>query len=145
VLRAQTLSMRSREFVTAARACGETTWRIIFFEILPNEISIVAAQFVTTTIVVILSWAGLEFLGLGDGVTISWGSMLYWAQQADALFVGLWWWFVPPGFFIALFGAGLALINFGIDEIADPRLRSERPPKVEKSRKKAVQTEKAVA
>jgi peptide/nickel transport system permease protein len=138
VLRAQTLSMRSREFVTAARASGETTWRIIFYEILPNEISIVAAQFVTTTIAVILAWAALEFLGLGDPSAVSWGSMLYWAEQADALFSGLWWWFVPPGLCIALFGAGLALINFGIDEISDPRLRSLRTiRKIEKMQERS--------
>lgn len=123
VLRAQTLSMRSREFVTAARAAGEKTWRIIFFEIFPNEISLVAANFVSTTVFVILAWASLEFLGLGDLNTISWGSMLHWAQQADALSAGLWWWFVPPGLCIALLGASLSLVNFGIDEVADPRLR----------------------
>ena len=77
VLRAQTLSMRSREFVTAASASGEHAWRIIFFEILPNEIGIVVAGFVSTTIYVVLTWAALEFLGLGDGTIPSWGSILY--------------------------------------------------------------------
>ncbi|MBO0780584.1 MAG: ABC transporter permease [Ktedonobacteraceae bacterium] len=129
VLRAQTLSLRAREFIAASRSTGEQTWRIIFFEIFPNEISIVAAGFVTTTINVVLSWTALEFLGLGDSSTVSWGSMLYWAQQASALFSGLWWWFIPPGLCIALLGLGLALINFGIDEVADPRLRSERESK----------------
>ncbi len=137
VLRSQTLSMRSREFVTAARASGEHTWRIIFFEIFPNEIGIVVAGFVSTTIYVVLTWAALEFLGLGDGTIPSWGSMLYWAQQAGALGGGLWWWFVPPGLCIAVLGAGLSLINFGIDEIADPRLRIERPAKSAKARKAA--------
>ena len=137
VLRSQTLSMRSREFVTAARASGEHTWRIIFFEIFPNEIGIVVAGFVSTTIYVVLTWAALEFLGLGDGTIPSWGSMLYWAQQAGALGGGLWWWFVPPGLCIAVLGAGLSLINFGIDEIADPRLRVERPAKVAKAKRAA--------
>lgn len=126
VLRSQTLSMRSREFITAARVSGESTWRIIFFEILPNEISIVAANFVSTTLYVILASASLEFLGLGDANTVSWGSMFYWAQKDNALFLGLWWWFVPPGLCLAILGAGLSLINFGIDEIADPRLRTDR-------------------
>lgn len=132
VLRAQTLSMRCREFIEAARASGETPWRIIFFEIFPNEIGLVVAGFVSTTIYVVLTWAALEFLGLGDGTIPSWGGILYWAQQAGALGGGLWWWFVPPGFCIAALGAGLALINFGIDEIADPRLRSDRPAKIKK-------------
>lgn len=130
VLRSQTLSLRSREFVTAARASGEYTWRIIFFEIFPNEIGLVMAGFVSTTIYVVLTWAALEFLGLGDGSIPSWGGILYWAQQAGALGGGLWWWFIPPGACIAILGAGLSLINFGIDEIADPRLRVERPEKV---------------
>jgi peptide/nickel transport system permease protein len=124
VLRAQTLSMRSREFVTAARASGESSWRIIFSDIFPNEISIVAASFITTTIQVLLAVAGLEFLGFGDsGITVSWGIMLNAAYTGSALFQGAWWWFAPPGLCIALFGSGLLLLNFGIDEIADPRLR----------------------
>jgi peptide/nickel transport system permease protein len=123
VLRAQTLSMRNREYVEAARANGESTWRIIFFEIFPNEIAIVAAQLLGTIIYAILAETALEFLGLGDITSISWGTMLYWAENNDALLLGSWWWFVPPGFCIALLGAGLTLINFGIDEIANPRLR----------------------
>jgi peptide/nickel transport system permease protein len=124
ILRAQTLSMRSREFVTAARACGESAWRIIFAEILPNEIGIVAAAFVSTVIFAILAWAALEFLGLGDPNSVSWGSMLYWASQSGAIFGGEWWWFLPPGLCIALVGVGLTLINIGIDEVIDPRLRT---------------------
>ncbi|GHO75911.1 hypothetical protein KSD_36820 [Ktedonobacter sp. SOSP1-85] len=135
VLRAQTLSMRSREFVTAAKASGERTWRIIFLEILPNEISIVAANFVSTTIYVILYSASLEFLGLGDLNSVSWGWMFYWAQKTNALILGLWWWFIPPGICIAALGAGLALINFGIDEVANPRLRNEPAPKEIKHKK----------
>ncbi|HEX9067623.1 MAG TPA: ABC transporter permease [Ktedonobacterales bacterium] len=123
VLRAQTLSLRSREFVTAARASGEHTWRIIFFEIFPNVISVVAASFITTTIQVLLAIAGLEFLGFGQSSIVSWGTMLYDAYSGGALLIGAWWWFAPPGICIALLGAGLALLNFGIDEVADPRLR----------------------
>jgi peptide/nickel transport system permease protein len=138
VLRSQTLSLRSREFVTAARVGGESSWRIIFFEIFPNEISLVVAGFVSTTIFIILAWAALEFLGLGDGTIPSWGGILYWAQQAGALGGGLWWWFIPPGLCIATLGAGLALINFGIDEVADPRLRVERPGKTKKEKTRKV-------
>src|SRR5438045_1058660 len=132
VLRSQTLSMRNREFVAAARLSGESSLRIIFHEIFPNEIGLVVAGFVSTTIYVVLTWAALEFLGLGDGTIPSWGSMLYWAQQAGALGGGLWWWFIPPGACIAVLGAGLSLMHFGIDECADTRLRRERPVKVEK-------------
>jgi peptide/nickel transport system permease protein len=135
VLRAQTLSMRSREFVTAARANGESTWRAIFFEIFPNQTSLVAANFVSTMIQVILAFATLQFLGLGDTSQASWGGMLNLAYNQNALLAGQWWWFVPPGACIAILGAGLSLINFGIDEVADPRLRSEAVIKVPKLKK----------
>lgn len=135
MLRAQTLSMRSREFITAARSNGESTWRIIFYELFPNQISLVAANFVSTMIQVILAQAALEFLGLGDISQASWGSLLYWASNNGALLGGKWWWFIPPGLCIAILGAGLSLINFGIDEVADPRLRSEPKIKVQKTKK----------
>lgn len=132
VLRAQTLSMRSREFVVAAKSTGEPTLRIIFFEIFPNEIGVVVAQLLGTIIYVILAEAGLEYLGLGDQGNVSWGTMLYWAGNNDALLLGSWWWFVPPGLCIALLGAGLAFLNFGIDEIANPRLRAVPAPKAKR-------------
>lgn len=125
VLRAQTLSMRNRDFVDAARAGGEGWFRIIFFEIFPNESAIVAAELLGTIIYAILAEAGLEFLGLGNISNVSWGTMFYWAANNDALLLGAWWWIVPPGLCIAMLGAGLAFVNFGVDEIANPRLRSE--------------------
>ncbi|HLI07573.1 MAG TPA: ABC transporter permease [Ktedonobacteraceae bacterium] len=145
VLRAQTLTMRQRDFVEAARSNGENAFRIIFFEILPNEIALVAAGFVGTVTYVILAEAGLEFIGLGNVTTVSWGTMFYWSLNNDALLLGAWWWFVPPGVCIALLGAALALINNGIDEIANPKLRTERKPKALKEAGKAPQERKAVA
>jgi peptide/nickel transport system permease protein len=123
VLRAQTLSLRRREFVQAAKASGEHWYRIIFCEILPNETAIVASGLVFTIIFAILTEIGLEFLGLSDVTLNSWGNMLYWAGNNNALLVGAWWWFLPPGLCIALLGAGLAFINSGIDEFTNPRLR----------------------
>lgn len=124
VMRAQTLSLRQQDFVQAAKAVGEPAWRIIFWELLPNEGAIVASSFLFTVIAAVLADAGLLFLGLGDVNVWSWGSMLYWAQNNEALSTGAWWWFVPPGLCIALFGTGLALCNFGIDEMINPRLRA---------------------
>jgi peptide/nickel transport system permease protein len=123
ILRAQTLSLRQRDYVLAARAAGESTTRIITFEILPNEVPLIAAQFLITVLYAILTQAGLAFLGVGSVTTWSWGTMLYWAENAEALSLGAWWWFVPPGLALALLGTGLALLNFGIDEYANPRLR----------------------
>ncbi len=141
ILRAQTLSMRNRDYVEAARASGESTLRIIFFEILPNETSIVAAELLGTVIYAILAETGLEFLGLGDITSTSWGTMLYWAGNNDALLLGAIWWFLPPGLCIAVLGAGLAFVNFGIDEIANPRLRNEPGPKKVKRQSKRQRTE----
>jgi peptide/nickel transport system permease protein len=140
VIRAQTMSMRNRDFVEAARSNGESTWRILCAEILPNEIAIVMSGFIGTTIYVILAAAGLEFLGLGNSTSLSWGTMLYWVNNNDAILQGAYWWFIPPILCLALVGTGLSLINFGVDEIANPRLRSEVKPKV-----KPVAKVKAVA
>ncbi|MDW5325791.1 ABC transporter permease [Plantactinospora sp. KLBMP9567] len=127
VLRAQTLSLRSRDYVDAARVSGEPGWRIVTFEILPNLLPLIAAQFVFAVIGGILTEAALAFLGLGGAG--SWGTMLYFAQNSQALSQGAWWWFVPPGLCIALVGAGLALINFSLDELINPRLRVTRRPR----------------
>jgi peptide/nickel transport system permease protein len=133
VLRSQTLSLRNRDCVEAARASGESTWRIIFYEILPNQTSIVAAQFFGTVVYVILAETALEYLGLGDITASTWGNMLFSASNNSALLLGAWWWFLAPGLCIAILGAALTFVNFGIDEIANPRLRRE--PKVSKRRK----------
>jgi peptide/nickel transport system permease protein len=124
VQRAQTLSIRRRDYVTAAKATGEGIVRILLWEILPNEMAIVVAGFLFTVIFAILTQAGLAFLGLSSVSQWSWGTMLYWAQNGQALPAGAWWWFVPPGLCIALVGSSLALINFGIDEFVNPRLRA---------------------
>ena len=127
VLRAQTLSLKEREFVAAARATGEGFLRIIFFEILPNEFALVASTFVGTFVYAVGAEIALEFLGLGDTSKASWGEILYWAQNNAALIIGKWWQFVPAGLCVAVLCAGLTFINFGIDELANPRLRVERP------------------
>ena len=127
VLRAQTLSLKEREFVAAARSTGESSFRIITFEILPNEVSLIASTFVGTFVYAVGAEVALEFLGLGDTSRPSWGVILYWAQNNGALIIGKWWQFVPAGICIALLCAGLTFINFGMDELSTPRLRVERP------------------
>lgn len=131
VLRGQTLSVRNRDYVLAAEALGEPAWRIVLVEILPNELPIIVSQFVFSMIFAILGQAGLAFLGLQSPDLLTWGDILYFAQNAQALSSGDWWWFAPPGLCIALLGAGLALINFGLDEILNPRLRVYKRPRRE--------------
>ena len=124
VLRSITLTLRQRDYVQAARVGGERTYRLIFFEIVPNMGAIIATNFIFATISAILTEATLEFLGLSNLNQVSWGTMLYWAQNNDALLGGYWSWYVPPGICIALLCTSLALINYGIDSIVNPRLRS---------------------
>jgi peptide/nickel transport system permease protein len=125
VLRAVTLSMRNRDYVAASRISGEKTWRILSVEILPNLIPVIASQFVFAIIFAILGEAGLSFLGLGASGTFTLGTILYQAYNDLALTQGAWWWFIPPGLVIALFGCALSLINFSIDEIINPKLRNQ--------------------
>jgi peptide/nickel transport system permease protein len=127
VLRSQTLSLKEREFVAAARSTGESSLRIISAEILPNEVSLIASTFVGTFVYAVGAEVALEFLGLGNTSQPSWGVILYWAQNNGALIIGKWWQFVPAGICIALLCAGLTFINFGMDELSNPRLRVERP------------------
>jgi len=124
VTRSETLSIRQRDFVKSAEMLGEPGWRIMLFEIFPNLISIVGINFIGSVIFAVITEATLEFLGLGDPNTVSWGIMLYNAQNAAALAVGAWWDILAPCFALAFLGLGLALINFAIDEIANPRLRT---------------------
>jgi ABC-type dipeptide/oligopeptide/nickel transport system permease subunit len=126
ILRGQALSLKSRDFVQAARAAGESTPRIVFGELMPNMISRIAAAFVLVFYVALLTDAGLEFLGLGDVGKVSWGSTLYWAQTNSTVLQGEWWPFFFPGAALAFTVLGLVLLLAGIDELSNPRLRTER-------------------
>jgi len=125
VLRGYTLSLRNRDYVLAARVAGEKRWRTLAVEILPNLVPLLASQVVFAVIFAILGEAGLSYLGLGATGSFTWGTMLYYAQNGLALRLGAWWWFVPPGLLLALFGAALSLVNFSIDEIINPKLRNQ--------------------
>jgi ABC-type dipeptide/oligopeptide/nickel transport system permease subunit len=126
ILRGQALSLKNRDFVHAAKVSGESTWRIVFGELVPNMISRIAAAFVLVFYVSLLTDAGLEFLGLGDMDHTSWGVTLYWAQVNSTLLQGEWWPFFFPGTALALTVAALVFILAGVDEISNPRLRAHR-------------------
>jgi len=145
VMRSQTLAIRKKEFITAAEVMGESKWRIIVVEIIPNLTSLVAGMFVGTSLYAIGAQAGLEFLGLGDPTVVSWGTMLYWAQSSAAFFVGAWWDFVAPGTVIALTGGGLALINISIDQVSNPKLRTGRYLKIWRRMKAVVEAKRRQA
>ena len=126
ILRAQALTLKSRDFILAAKVAGESTRRIVFGELLPNMISRIAAAFVLVFYVSILVAAGLEFLGFGDLQKASWGVALYWATVNSSMLQGEWWSFVFPGLAIGITVLGLTLVLAGIDEVSNPRLRAER-------------------
>ncbi len=126
VLRAQTLAIRNRDFVHAAEIMGESKRRILFAEVMPNMISILASCFIGTVIFAIMTQATLEFIGLGDPLSITWGGMLYNADQTSAIRLGAWWEIVAPSVALASVAIGLALINFSIDEISNPKLKAQR-------------------
>jgi peptide/nickel transport system permease protein len=124
VLRAQTMALRQQDFVQAAKAAGESNLKIIFFEILPNEIAVVATSFVYTVVGAISFYTALAFLGIANINTWNWGTMLYYAESNQAITSGAWWWYVPPGIAVALILLALVMLNFGIDEFINPRLRA---------------------
>lgn len=126
ILRAQTMSIRNREFVYASETLGESKWRRLFVEVMPNMLSIISSNFVGTMIYAIMAQAFLEFLGFGDPFSVTWGTMLYNAQTTGALDSGIWWELVGPCVSIVIFGTGLTLINFSIDEISNPKLKAQR-------------------
>ena len=126
VVRSQTLALREKEFVKAAEVLGESSFRIIFVEILPNLISIVGASFIGSVMYAIMMEATISFLGLGDPNTISWGIMLYNVQTSSSMLIGAWWELLAPCMALILLVTGLALLNFAVDEIANPQLRSHK-------------------
>lgn len=124
VLRAQTMSLRNRDFIQAARANGEPLRRIIAVEMLPNLMALIAASFVGTVTAAILGLTTLSYIGVIPVNTYNWGTILNWASAQGAFRQNQWWWYLPPGLCIAAIGVALSLINFGIDEYVNPRLRS---------------------
>ncbi|HEY7421241.1 MAG TPA: dipeptide/oligopeptide/nickel ABC transporter permease/ATP-binding protein [Gaiellaceae bacterium] len=122
-LRSQTLSLRRRDFLESARVRGERRSYVILHEILPTMTSLIMATFLGSALYAVLTAAGLQFIGLGDPNSQSWGTMLYWAQSNEALFAGMPLWAIAPGVCVALLGAAFALLNYAFDEISSPALR----------------------
>jgi peptide/nickel transport system permease protein len=130
VLRAQALSLRSTDFVASARAVGESRWRVVVFEFVPNMTGRVVAGVFFVAIQVTITLATLDFLAtvsrgrfaLGDTNGTTWGSLLAVAQSQQALLTGSWWAFTFPALALLAIAAGLVLTMLGIEEAADSRL-----------------------
>jgi peptide/nickel transport system permease protein len=133
-LRVQALSLRNRDYLLAAKARGESSWYVICVELIPPMTSLIVANFLSSALYAVLTAAGLQFVGLGNINTESWGTMLYWAQNNEALSIGMPLWALAPGIAIAVLGSSFALLNYAFDEIANPALR----PVTTKRSKKAL-------
>jgi peptide/nickel transport system permease protein len=125
VVRSQATSIRERDFVSSSVFSGEGLFRIVFREILPNMTSLVAGSFFSAATAAVMAEASLEFLGLGNPSTVSWGTILYYAQQQNSLLTGQWVLVFAPGLMIALLAVSFTLINFGVDALSNPRLREK--------------------
>jgi peptide/nickel transport system permease protein len=129
-LRSQALSLRSRDFLEAARVRGERRLYIVVVEIIPTMTSLIVASFLGNALYAVLFSVSLQFLGLGDPSQISWGTMLYSAENAEAFQTGQALWILAPGLCIVGLGAAFALLNYAFDEIGNPALRPLRRRKL---------------
>ena len=124
VIRAQTLSLKHRPFIEAARVAGASHLRIIFRHIMPNvlPLSFLYMTFRVTSAIIIE--AALAFLGFGDPGTVSWGMMLQWVWKTGNMFKAPYW-LLPPGICISLITLSFYMLGRAMDEVLDPRLRKE--------------------
>ncbi|SHI45024.1 peptide/nickel transport system permease protein [Tessaracoccus bendigoensis DSM 12906] len=135
-IRAQTLSLRNRDFTTALRTVGEGKLRIVMVEVMPHLFGIVSPMFLTAIAAGVSMQASIAMLGIGSAGEPSWGLIINYAFQQNALFRGMWWWFVPPGIALALLGFATTMVNFGLDEVTNPTLSSKRMKLMTKFKKK---------
>ncbi len=123
IIRSQVISLRSREYVMASQSMGAPDKWVIFRHILPRTALLATGSFVRAVSGAILLEAALSFLGLGDPIQKSWGSILFWAQSRGAFLTPAWkWWVLPPGLAIMLASLGFALIAFAVEERINPKL-----------------------
>jgi len=123
IVRAQVLSVKTRAYVERSQALGAGTWHLVSRHILPNVGPLILANTVLTVAIAILSEATLSFLGLGDPLSISWGTILEFAFNSGAAGAGQWWWIIPPGLAIVFVVLAFTLCGFALDEIVNPKLR----------------------
>ena len=122
-LRPQVMSLKGLPYIDAAKMSGMSDVRIVFRTIIPSIAPISLAYFILQSATAVIITTGLQFLGIGNVNIVSWGSVLYWAQQY-AFYNHDWWWILAPGIFISLLAISFALIGFALEEVFNPRLRS---------------------
>lgn len=123
LIRAQTLTVKTRLYVERARALGSGNWRVVTRHILPNLFPIIFADLTLTIAVSVAAEALMSFLGLGDPNSVSWGSILDGAQSSGATLLGAWWYVLAPGLAVTTLTLGFSMCGFAVEEIVNPRLR----------------------
>jgi len=133
VMRAQTLSLRSRDFVDAARVTGESTFHIVFHDMLPNMLALIVNTIIMSCFGGIVTETTLDYLGVGGMSQVTWGTILNKAEGQSVLYSHEWWCFVFPGLAVAITILSLIFMNNGVDALANPRLRRIKRPRVRKA------------
>lgn len=123
LVRAQTLTISTRPYVERSRALGASDWHIVTRRVLPNVFPVIFANTILTVALAILSESLLSFLGLGDPLSVSWGTTLEEAQSYGATTGGQWWWILPPGIGITLVVLAFTMCGYAVEEITNPRLK----------------------
>lgn len=124
-VRAQTLSLKERDFILVARLSGMGRFEIILRELMPHMFQWMGANFINAFLVAILTESGLSILGLGPQTEMTLGMMLYWALQHAAIYRGMWWWWAPPVFMLIYLFFSLYIMHLGFDELINPRAREK--------------------
>jgi peptide/nickel transport system permease protein len=122
-IRSQVLSVKQLPYVEVAKMSGMSDFEVIYKVIFPAVAAIIFAYFVLTVAACVVLVTGLEFLGVGNPDIVSWGSMIFWAEQFG-FYAGDWWWILAPGLAITLLTVGLAMIGYSVEEVMNPRLRT---------------------
>lgn len=132
VLRSQTKSLATRNFIKSSKLLGESSVSIVFRQVIRNLFPLIVSNFFFASMYGVLGLTWIEFFGLGNVDSINWGTMLYWAISNEAYLSGEWWWYVPVSLAIGLLALSFSLLNTGFDEVANPTLRAINPKKLKK-------------
>ena len=123
LIRAQSLSVRSRPYVERARVLGASNWSILTKHVLPNVSPVIFANAILTVAIAILTETTLSILGLGDPTSISWGTVIEDAFTGGAMTNQYWWWITPPGLMVVAVTLAFTMCGYALDEVLNPKLR----------------------
>lgn len=136
--RSVTMSVSKRDFILSSVLIGESRFSIIFRQIIRAIFPVIVSNFFFTAMYGTMGLTFVEYLGVGNLLQINWGTMLYWAINNEAYLTGLWWWILPPSIMISVLMFSFTLLNFGMDEVANPSLRRFKPARRKPGKKKSV-------